>query len=249
MKRFENKVAIVTGAGGGIGRATAVRFASEGAKVTCVDVNEDGLAQTVKTITEAGGEALLCVCDVSDEEQVKSTVQRTIDKFGQLDHLANVAGVLFTMRTHECKVEDFERIVGINLKGTFLFCRESIPHLLKTKGTIVNTSSTSALGSHPWMAVYAASKGGVVSLTKSISVEYIQDGLRANCVIPGAITTNIHFSFQMPDGGNFKLMRGAQPHIEMGKPEDVAGAIVYLSSDDAKFVHGTELLVDGGAMN
>src|SRR5690606_2568350 len=166
--RFAGRVALVTGAASGIGRATAQRFAAEGAKVACFDVNGDGLAETLKSIEAKAGVAATFSCDVSDPKAVTSALAAAVEKFGQLNHVANVAGVLRSDPTAELSFEHWSRVLGINLTGTFLVCQAALPHLLKTKGTIVNTSSTAALGSHPWMAAYAASKGGVLSLSKSL---------------------------------------------------------------------------------
>lgn len=248
MRRFEGRVALVTGAGSGIGRATAARFAREGAHVACIDIVRDGVDETVRGIADGGGEAAAFVCDIADEAQVRATVKAALDRFGRLHHVANVAGILRTGSTHECGMEVFDRVIGVNLRGTFLVCRESIPHLLETRGTIVNTASTAALGAHPWMAAYAASKGGVIALTRSLSVEYIRAGLRVNVVIPGAIQTAIHASFRLPEGADMDLMRAATPNIAFGEPEDVAAAIAYLSSEEARYIHGTELRVTGGAL-
>ncbi|MEZ4375577.1 MAG: SDR family oxidoreductase [Polyangiaceae bacterium] len=248
-KRFEGHVAWVTGAAGGIGRATALRFAAEGASVACFDVNDKGLAETVSQIEAAKGVAVAFNCDVSNPESVKSTTAAARERFGKLNHLANVAGILRSDPTLELSFENWAKVIGINLTGTFLMCQAALPFLLETKGSIVNTSSTAALGSHPWMAAYAASKGGVLSLTKSLSIEFIKRGVRVNAIIPGAIATNMHSQFRLPEGGDFELLKGAIPHIPYGTPECVAGTIAFLCSKDAAFIHGAELLVDGGAMS
>ena len=172
-----------------------------------------------------------------------------IAKHDRLDVLCNVAGVLRADHTHEVKLADWERILRINLTGTFLMCRAAIPHLLKTKGAIVNTSSTSALGSHPWMAAYAASKGGILSMTRVIAVEYAKQGLRANCVCPGGINTPLHGQFRMPKGVDFELLRGAMPPVPQVGPEYAASVIAFLASDDAKYMNGAEIRADGGALS
>jgi NAD(P)-dependent dehydrogenase (short-subunit alcohol dehydrogenase family) len=233
MKRFEGKVALVTGAASGIGKATADRLAEEGAIVARVDV-------------AAGTEH---VCDVSDEAQVAQTVADVIARHDRLDVLCNVAGILRADHTHELSTEAFDRIVKVNLYGTFFMCRAAIPHLLKTKGCVVNCSSTAALGSHPWMAAYAASKGGILSLTRTIAVEYVKQGLRANCVCPGGINTPLHAQFKMPKKADMDLLRGAIPMVPYVGPEHAASVIAFLASDDARYINGEEIRADGGALS
>jgi len=233
MKRFEGKIALVTGAASGIGKATADRLAEEGATVARVDLTEG---------TEF-------VCDVSDEAAVTNLVASVIAKHDRLDVVCNVAGILRSDNTHDLKLENWEKILRVNLTGTFLVCRATIPHLLKTKGCIVNTSSTAALGSHPWMAAYAASKGGIISLTKTIAVEYVKQGLRANCVCPGGIATPLHGQFRMPKGADTDLLRGAMPLVPYVGPEHAASVIAFLASDDARYITGEEIRADGGALS
>jgi len=233
MKRFEGKVALVTGAASGIGKATAVRLAEEGATVATVDIAD-------------GAEFR---CDISDEQQVNDMMAAVLARFDRIDVLCNVAGVLRADHTHELKLENWEKILRINLTGTFLVCRAAIPHLLKTKGVIVNTSSTSALGSHPWMAAYAASKGGILSMTRVIAVEYAKQGLRANCVCPGGVATPLHGQFRMPKGADPELLRGAMPPVPYVGPEHAASVIAFLASDDARYINGAEVRADGGALS
>jgi meso-butanediol dehydrogenase / (S,S)-butanediol dehydrogenase / diacetyl reductase len=233
MKRFQGKVALVTGAASGIGKATATRLAEEGATVAAVDV-ADGVELR---------------CDVSDEEQVAATIAAVIAKYDRIDVVANVAGVLRADHTHELTTANWDRILRINLSGTFFVCRAAIPHLLKTKGNIVNTSSTAALGSHPWMAAYAASKGGILSMTRVIAVEYAKQGLRANCVCPGGVATPLHGQFRMPKGADPDLLRGAMPPVPYVGPEHAASVIAFLASDDAKYINGAEIRADGGALS
>lgn len=236
MKRFEGKVALVTGAASGIGKATVERLTEEGATVVALDI-ADGPGRVDVT------------CDISDEQQVNDAIAGVIAKHDRLDVLCNVAGILRADHTHELKLEAWEKIIRVNLTGTFLVCKAAIPHLLKTKGCIVNTSSTSALGSHPWMAAYAASKGGILSMTRVIAVEYAKQGLRANCVCPGGINTPLHGQFRMPKGVDLELLRGAMPPVPQVGPEYAASVIAFLASDDAKYMNGAEIRADGGALS
>lgn len=236
MKRFEGKVALVTGAASGIGKATVERLTEEGGTVVALDIADGPGRVDVK-------------CDISDEQQVNDAIAEVIAKHDRLDVLCNVAGILRADHTHELKLESWEKIIRVNLTGTFLVCKAAIPHLLKTKGCIVNTSSTSALGSHPWMAAYAASKGGILSMTRVIAVEYAKQGLRANCVCPGGINTPLHGQFRMPRGVDLELLRGAMPPVPQVGPEYAASVIAFLASDDAKYMNGAEVRADGGALS
>jgi len=248
MQRFAGRVVLITGAASGIGQATAIRIAEEGGSIAAVDVNEDNLGKSVHMLRERGFTAEGFVCDVSQPDQVKDTVAAVVEHYGKLDALCNVAGILRIGHSHEVTLETWNQILSINLTGTFLMCQAALPHLIASRGYIVNTASTAALGRHPWMAAYAASKGGVISLTKCLSLEYIRQKLNVNVVIPGGFATPLQNEFQVPDGADGSLINGAMPRVRMGKPKLAAGVIAFLASDDARYIHGTEVLVDGGAM-
>jgi NAD(P)-dependent dehydrogenase (short-subunit alcohol dehydrogenase family) len=250
MRRFEGRVAIVTGAASGIGRATALRLAAEGARVACADVAAQGLEETAKRIEQDGGQALALACDVSDETAVRGLVDRAVDRFGALHALCNVAGILRFDHTHELSLADWQRVLTVNLTGTFLACRAAIPHLLATRGAIVNTSSTAALAGHPWTAAYSASKGGVLALTYTLAIEYGKQGLRANAVCPGAVETPMHQAFRLPEGADAKLLRRIMPFDgQFRGPEVVAAAIAYLASDESAHTNGVALRIDGGMLS
>lgn len=239
--RFAGKTALVTGAASGIGRATALRLAAEGARVFAVDVQEDALAAVA---AELGPAAAARKCDVSDPASVDSAVAETVARFGALHVLVNAAGVLRTAHTHEETLEAWNRVLAINLTGTFLVCRAAIPHLLAARGAIVNVSSTAALRAHAWTAAYSASKGGVLALTNQLAVEYGLQGLRANAVCPGGINTPIHQAFQVPPGADQKLVRRIMPLTGFAEPEEVAATIAFLASDEAVHITGTMVRVD-----
>ncbi len=248
MKRFEGKVALVTGAASGIGRATALRLAEEGARVACVDLNADALSEVVEACRSAAGEALSFALDVSEEASVVSCVAEAVQRLGGLDVLCNVAGILRFEHSHEIQLSDWRRVLDVNLTGTFLFCREAISHLLKVKGAIVNTSSTAALGGHPWTLAYTASKGGILSLTHGLSVEYKNQGLRANAVCPGAVKTPMHNTFKLPEGADPGLLARITGQDKYRPPEAAASLICFLASKDAAHINGEHIRVDGGML-
>lgn len=249
MRRFESKVALVTGAGSGIGRATAERLAQEGAALALWDVQAEALRATAKRVEELGGEALALVADVSDPEDVKRSLAESVERFGGLDVLCNIAGVLKFCHTHEHTLEDWRRILDVNLTGTFLCCREALPHLLARGGNIVNMASTAGLAGHPWTAAYSASKGGVLALTYTLAVEYGKQGLRANALCPGSVSTPITEQFQLPEGADRKLVYRIMPLDKFRGPETVAGALAFLASEDAAHVNGVALRVDGATLS
>lgn len=248
MRRFDNKVALVTGAASGIGQATAMRLGLEGAAVFCVDLQAEALASTVSAIGADGGIARGYTCDVSDETAVAACVAECIQAFGQLDHLSNMAGILRFDHFHELALADFNKILSVNLQGTFLMCRSALPHLLKTGGNIVNTASVSALAGVPWAAAYSASKGAVLAMTQSLAVEYAKQGVRANCVCPGDIKTPM-ISPDFPAEVDFKLLRRCMSPTGVRGPEVVAGVVAMLASVDGEHITGEHIRVDGGTLS
>jgi len=249
MRRFEDKIALITGAGSGIGRATALRLADEGASLILTDITPVPLEETAKFARERGADVEAIVCNVSDADDVASSVRQGVDRFGGLNVLCNVAGVLQFGHTHEFPLDDWNRIIGVNLTGTFLTCREAIPHLLANGGAIVNTSSTAGLAGHPWTAAYSASKGGVLALTYGLAVEYGKQGLRANAVCPGSISTPMVNEFRLPEGADQRLVKRIMPLDQFRGPDTVASAIAFLASDDAAHVNGESLRVDGATLS
>jgi NAD(P)-dependent dehydrogenase (short-subunit alcohol dehydrogenase family) len=255
VQRFDGRVAVVTGGGSGIGQATAIRLAAEGATVVAIDVDATGLETTTERASKAANAEGLTstissrIGDVTDRDFAPAIVDEIIDEHGRLDVLANVAGILRTGITHEASLDDWDRVLSVNLTGTFLCCRAAIPALLDSGGNIVNVSSTSALAGHPWAAAYSASKGGVLALTRTIAVEYGQQGLRCNAVCPGSIDTPITQDFVFPEGVNTKLVRRMMALDRPRGPETVAAAIAFLASDDAAHVNGEDVRVDGATLS
>ncbi len=250
MRRFEGRSAVITGAASGIGRATAERMATEGARLFLLDVQAPALDETAKTLREIGADVETRICDVSDPEAARASVEAAVKRFGRLDVLCNIAGILHFDHTHELSLDTWRRILSVNLDGTFFMCQASLPHLLQARGNIVNMSSTAALAGHPWTAAYSASKGGVLALTYTLAIEYCAQGLRANAVCPGSVQTPIHSVFKLPPGADRKLLyRIMPPDGAFRGPEAAAAAVAFLASDDASHINGTEIRVDGGTLS
>ena len=248
MRRFEGKVAFVTGAAAGIGRATALRLASEGASLFVIDLAVDGLAETVKLCEELGAEVAHARCDVTREAEVRATVQACVDRFGRLDALCNIAGIILLQHFEKLTVEQFRRVLEVNLVGTFMLCQAALPHLLATRGAIINTSSTSALAGLPYGSAYGTSKGGVSALTRTLAVEFGKQGLRCNAVNPGSIQTAMSGGGILPEDADMRLMARTMSLSKPMGPEVVAGVIAMLASDDGIHINGEEIRVDGGTL-
>lgn len=244
--RLRGRCVLVTGAGSGIGRATAVRFAAEGAAVACVDLK--AAQETAEQIVGQGGRAVSFTCDVTDPAAVESTVAATIEFLGDLDTVCNIAGIGHFAWSHEETPEWFDRIVRVNLHGTFHVCRYALPHLLaRGSGLILNTASTAGMIGQPWSAAYCASKGGVIQLTRALSYEYRRQGVRVNAVSPGGTNTAIIESFMtLPEGANTKDMAKIMTPLGTSEPEEVAALFAYLASDEARYMTGSVVAIDGG---
>ena len=249
LARFDGRTALVTGGASGIGRATALRLATEGAAVVAVDVNTE-LLETVATEADGlRGSVVTRAGDVSTEEGVRALVTDAIDELGRLDVVANVAGVLSFSHTHELTLAEWSRLLTVNLTGTFLVCREVLPHVLGAgAGAIVNLASTAAHKGQPWASAYAASKGGVLAFTRALAVEYAAQGIRVNSISPGAIATPITGAFHLPKGADISLINRVTPLGPFGTPEGIAAAIAYVASDEASHMNGADLLVDGATL-
>ncbi len=244
MKRLDGRVAIVTGAGSGIGQATAVRFAEEGARVLAADIHLDSAVATCSRIEAAGGIAKAVRLDVADPVSVHETVQSARHAWGRVDALVNNAGITRDAVAHKMTDEQWDQVIDVNLKGTFLCCRAVVPIFAEQKsGKIVNTASIAVRG-NVGQANYAAAKAGVIGLTRTLALELAKHGVNVNCVAPGGTDTPILGS--IPDPIKARMLE-AIPFRRLAQPREIANAHLFLCSDDASYVTGQVLVVDGGA--
>ncbi|OXS63748.1 hypothetical protein B0G93_102177 [Bacillus sp. V-88] len=254
MRRLEDKVAVITGAATGIGAATAKVFAREGATVVCADVNEEEMNKTVDGIRSDGGKAEAFHLDVSSEESITSFAEKIKEKFGVIDVLFNNAGVDEQGgKVHEYPVELFDRIIAVDLRGTFLCSKYLIPLMLENGGSIINTASMSGHAADLDRSGYNAAKGGIINFTKAMAIDYARHGIRVNSLSPGTIETplidDLVGSKQEKMGEEFReANKWITPMGRLGRPEEMATVALFLASDDSSYVTGEDITADGGIM-
>lgn len=254
MKPFdlEGKVAVITGGGSGIGQAIAKVFGAQGATVCVMDVNEAAAAKTAEEISSAGGIVLFQQCDVADHAQTATVVNKFVAKFGKIDILVNCAGIAQVANLEKTSEADFDKIFRVNVKGVYNAMHAVIPHMRKQKkGSIVNLASTAATVGIPDRFAYSMSKGAVYAMTLSVAKDFVQEGIRCNSISPGRVHTPfvdgfIKANYAGREAEMFEKLSKTQPIGRMGKPEEIAWLALYLASDEAGFVTGSDYVIDGG---
>lgn len=246
MQRFTDKVCLVTGAASGIGRATAQRLASEGATLMLADINAEGLQETRASLP-AGVRAEVAAFNAMDDDSCRAMVAQTVNTLGRLDVLCNIAGMSRSAKFLDLKREDWDRMFAVNTTSLFIITQAALPHLIKVKGNIVNMASASGRVGAPFFSHYAASKAAVISLTRSLAVEFSKEGVRVNCICPGGVNTpmaQVNADSMAADIDMDLLRRLFALHPE-ARPEEIAGAVAYLASDEARYVSGASFAIDG----
>jgi NAD(P)-dependent dehydrogenase (short-subunit alcohol dehydrogenase family) len=250
MERLAGKACVVTGAGSGIGKASAERLAEEGGKVLCVDINAESAAMTAQGIQNTGGIADAFAADISSPEQANAFINSCVERYGGIDVLVNNAGVNLPGVFHEVPDDVIDRTLNVNVKGTIYASRAAIPHMLRQgKGSIVNISSVNGLVSEPFLTIYSASKGAIVMLTRGIALDYAKQNIRCNCICPGWIDTPINYAHAEMLGGLDKVydsIDSFQPIGRPGEPREIANLVLFLASDEASLMTGSIITADGG---
>jgi NAD(P)-dependent dehydrogenase (short-subunit alcohol dehydrogenase family) len=244
--RFDGKVALVTGAGSGMGRAIARRLASEGAQVFGHDINATALTETEQMVKDAGGQMLVRDGDVSKRDECIETVADCVAAYGRLDVVGNVAGVSWAEHVLDVTEERYRRMMGVNVDGPFFMAQAVIPHLLETGGNLINIASNAGLMGQAYTVVYCMTKGAIVQMTRSLAMEFVKSNIRINAIAPAGINTGMTAAFEIPADIDFELMAPYSGYRGMGEAEDIANLFAFLASDEAANIHGSIISSDRG---
>ena len=247
--KLKDRVAVITGSGAGIGRASALEFGREGARVVVADINSTGAQETVNMIAAQGGQAMAVPTDVADPASVQHLVEATLQAYGEVHVVFSNAAIQVNKTVEDTAVEEWNREIAVNLGGIFLCSKYFLPHLRRTKGCIVNMASVNGFFVEPMCAGYCATKGAIIALTKAMAIDHGKEGIRVNCICPGYIDAGLAWGYfeVQPDPAAARLAAGKLHALwRIGKPEEVARVAVFLASDDASFMTGSVVVVDGG---
>lgn len=251
---LQDKIAIITGAASGIGRASALVFAAEGAKVVLADVQDEAGEQAARDVRDQGGEALFVHTDVSRASEAERLIETTVSRFGRIDVQFNNAGIVIFKRAAEFTEEEWDKVLGVNLKGVWLCSKYAIPYMQRQGGgSIVNTASVHGQATAQLVASYAASKGGVIQLTKAMALDYARDNIRVNCILPGVVDTplmrsNLRAVNPGHEEEEFQKSAAYEPLGRVADPAEIGRVAAFLASDSASFITGAPLIVDGGLL-
>jgi NAD(P)-dependent dehydrogenase (short-subunit alcohol dehydrogenase family) len=244
--RFTGKVALLTGAGSGIGQATTLRLAAEGASVFAVDINPAGLDATSKAAAEQGSTITTHIADVAVRDACRDAVQACVGMFGRLDVLGNIAGIARCHHATDVTQEEWDLMMAVNVAGPFWLAQAAIPHLLESGGNIVNIASNAGLMGQAYTVPYCITKGAVVQMTRALAMEYVKTPLRVNAIAPGGVDTTLSQTFQIPSDVDFELMAPYTGHRGMAQPSEIAALFAFVASDEARNIHGAILSTDSG---